>query len=133
LKRADFRLHIRQSFAKSLGVDPYSYQQTLNEIVFTFVGLSPTDAPKELPKGSLDALKAHNIVKGAFKIALTNDPARHLTFDESDGRPTLLVLSQKGIISLFCVQHAGLFTHFTIFSLLIALGLLESRLFSLNV
>jgi hypothetical protein len=118
MKRADFRLATRQKFAKSLGVDPAAYQQSLHEIILSYVGIVPSDRPSEAPKGSLDALKANNIVQGAFRIALTDEPARHLTFDESDGRPTLLVLSLQGMTSLFCIQHAGLFTYLPLTTLL---------------
>ena len=111
IKRADFRFATRQKFARSLGLNPAAYHSTLVEILHQYVGILPSDRPIDSPKGSLDPLKSHNIIKGAFRIDLTDEPARHLTFNESDGRPTLLLLSPTGIISLFCLQHAGLFSY----------------------
>lgn len=62
-----------------------------------------------LPEGSLGPLTAHNIKSGAFGIGLTDDPGRHLTFEEDDGKEVLKVLSLKGISSIFALQHADLF------------------------
>jgi hypothetical protein len=110
VQRADFRLATRQRFARAVGVKLHTFQASLIEIIHYTVGFLPSDRQERQLKGSLDPLKAHNIIKGPFRINLTNEPSRHLTFnDESDGRPTLLLLSPQGIIALFCIQHAGLF------------------------
>jgi hypothetical protein len=61
-----------------------------------------------LPEGSLGALTAHNIKSGAFKIGLTDNPGKHLTFEEEDGKEVLKVLSLKGVSSIFALQHADL-------------------------
>jgi hypothetical protein len=104
-----------QKFASSIGVDSTAmYRElSLNEIIRLVVGIASSDQLEKLPKGSLDALKAHNFHKAPFRLDLTDDLSRHLTFRESSvgDRPTLLLLSPRGLVSIFNIQYAGLFTY----------------------
>lgn len=105
-----------QKFASSIGADSTAlYRElSLNDIIRLVVGIAPTDKiEKKLPTGSLDALKAHNFHKAPFRLDLTDDLSRHLTFRESGvgERPTLLLLSPRALVSIFNIQYAGLFTY----------------------
>ena len=67
---------------------------TLRGDIYTSAGIRPGEVNlKDRAKANLSDFRASVLLKGAFKIALTNDPSLHLRFDENDGmRPTLFIL-----------------------------------------
>jgi hypothetical protein len=117
-RKAFYRMATRAKFARALGVNSSSvYQRTLVDIILDTVGISPSDRPRELPVGSLDPLKAHNILSGAFRLDFTTEISRHLTFTEADGPPTLLLLRPEAMIPLFELQLAGFFRYLANFNI----------------
>jgi hypothetical protein len=105
-----------QKFANSIGIDStVIYRELpLSEIIRQVVGITSAELHEKPPKGALDALKAHNFHKAPFRLDLTDELPRHLTFRESSvgDRPTLLLLSPRALVSIFNLQYAGLFTYY---------------------
>ena len=57
--------------------------------------------------GHLDELKASNLLRGPFKINLTNHPAEHLTFDSSH-KQAVNILDIDAIFRLYPAQRSGI-------------------------
>jgi hypothetical protein len=71
------------------------------------LGLTENDtASRQGLLGHLDELKASNLLKGPFKINLTNHPAEHLTFDSSH-RQAVNILDIESIFKLYPAQRTG--------------------------
>jgi hypothetical protein len=62
----------------------------------------------ESTQGPLDELSASNVKNGPFKILLTKIPSRHLTFDESSQKPTILLLDLAIVRDFVIPQGIGL-------------------------
>jgi hypothetical protein len=77
--------------------------------LYASAGIKPGEInPKETAKANLADFRAKIILKGAFKIGLTNDPSLHLRFDETDVlRPTLLILDTRTISTLAILDLTG--------------------------
>jgi hypothetical protein len=99
-------------FVRSLDVNTLTRpaSESLSKIIRDVCGLTELDRPKMLPEGSLSPPTAHNLRAGPFKIALTDNPTRHLTVDVTEDIPTLQLLSLKAILSIFALQHALSYT-----------------------
>lgn len=61
--------------------------------------------------GPLDELRASHLVAGPFQISLTRAAVEHLTFDETQGKPTLRVLHLDRVIDYYIAQRSGLCTY----------------------
>jgi hypothetical protein len=92
-------------FVRSLDVKTHTRPASLSEIIKDACGLTLLEKPEKLPKGSLSPLTAHNLRAGPFRIALTENPRRHLTVDDTEDIPILQLLSLKTILSIFALQH----------------------------
>lgn len=57
--------------------------------------------------GHLDELKASNLLKGPFKINLTNQASEHLTFDSSH-KQSVSILDIESIFRLYPAQRTGI-------------------------
>jgi hypothetical protein len=77
--------------------------------LYASAGIKPGEVnPKETAKANLADFRTKIILKGAFKIDLTNDPSLHLRFDETDVlRPTLLILDTRTISILAILDLTG--------------------------
>lgn len=78
--------------------------------LYTSAGIRPGELNlKDGEKINLSDFRASILLKGAFRIALTNDPSLHLRFDENDQmRPTLLILDSRTLSMLALLDLIGL-------------------------
>ena len=77
--------------------------------IYTSAGIRPGEVNlNERAKANLSDFRASVLLKGAFKIALTNDPSLHLRFDENDGmRPTLFILDTRTLLMVALLDLIG--------------------------
>jgi hypothetical protein len=59
-------------------------------------------------EGGLDDLKASHLNAGPFRIAFTNKPEEHLTFNDSGARPTVRILHLDRVLKIYIAQRIGL-------------------------
>lgn len=85
-------------------------QNFLRDELLSSLGISDSEARVIDQFGPLDELRASYIRTGPFTIALTDEPSRHLTFDEIKGRPELMLLNLSTIFTLYNPQRIGLVT-----------------------
>ena len=95
-------------------------------------GLLPSDKPARLPEGSLGPLTAQTICSGPFKIVLTESPREHLSLVEVGETMVLRILSLKAILTIFSLQHCGLFK-FVFHFFLLKIAMPACQLYSSNV
>jgi hypothetical protein len=78
--------------------------------LYTSAGIRPGELNlKEKAMVNLSDFRASILLKGAFRIALTNDPSLHLQFDENNYmRPTLLILDSRTLSILALLDLTGL-------------------------
>jgi hypothetical protein len=57
--------------------------------------------------GSLDDLKASNLVAGPFRIALTKKPVEHLTYSGVHSSQVVLLLDLEQIFQFYRAQRMG--------------------------
>jgi hypothetical protein len=97
-----------QHFARHLHLDDNFYDANCIKGEFLrstgLVGESTTP----MKVGGLDVLKASHLMAGPFRISLTENPAEHLTFNDSGTRPTVRLLHLDHIIRIYLSQRAGL-------------------------
>jgi hypothetical protein len=76
------------------------------------IGMQGVTVDSSLPSsnGSLDELRASNILAGPFRIRITSTPSEHLTFDDSHGRPVIRLLSGDRILMIYVAQRTGFVT-----------------------
>jgi hypothetical protein len=76
--------------------------------VFSAAGVKPGEVkPIKDAQEHLSDIDASFIRNGPFRLALTDDPARHLRFDEGGPQPTILVLDSKTISRLALLDLTG--------------------------
>lgn len=82
---------------------------TLRGDIYTSAGIRPGEVDlQDRAKANLSDFRASVLLKGPFKIALTNDPSLHLHFDENDGmRPTLFILDSRTLLMLALLDLTG--------------------------
>ena len=93
-------------FTQAVGSPVEEARFSLAEEIRQIIGVIGSDVPRSLLNGSLDLFNAHYIDGGPFNIATTDEIAKNLTFVDLAGRPTLLVLSCKGILNVFLLQRS---------------------------
>lgn len=77
--------------------------------LFNAAGVKPGEVkPVKDVQEHLTDIDASFIHNGPFRLALTDDPSKHLGFDESGARPTILVLDSDTIIRLALLDLTGL-------------------------
>lgn len=86
--------------------------QNIRQDILNSAGLKQReiDSGKVLQlEGILSDINARTIHNGAFRLALTDDPSRHLLFDESGARnhPTILVLDSRTVSILALLDLTG--------------------------
>lgn len=95
-----------------LGPDGQHAPNPVQKMALKAAGISYYEAKKSqsdnIPQGPLNDLSASNIVNGPFRIRLTTNPAKHLTFDEESSTPTILLLDFATILDFIIPQCIGL-------------------------
>ena len=89
------------------------HPRDLRQDILTSAGIKSDELNSERPlklHGSLSDIDARTIYNGPFRLALTDDPSRHLRFDDSGTRdqPTIFVLDSRTICTLALLDLTGL-------------------------
>jgi hypothetical protein len=98
-----------QHFARHLHVDDNFYDA--NCIKGEFLRSTGLIGESTIPPtnvGGLYDLKASHLMADPFRIALTEKPNEHLTFDDSGTRPTVRLLHLDRIIKIYLSQRSSL-------------------------
>lgn len=84
--------------------------------LYVSAGIKPGEIiSTEALRANLADFRAKVILKGAFKMELTNDPSLHLRFDETKfKRPTLLILDSRTISMLAILDLTGFMEYVTL-------------------
>lgn len=102
-------------FATALHVDDNFYDANCIKGEFLrSTGLVNECPPKVGKVGAIDDLKASHLNKGPFRIAFTNIPEEHLTFNDSGTRPTIRILHLDRVLKIYIAQRTGL-ARYTVF------------------
>jgi hypothetical protein len=76
-------------------------------LLFSSAGILESEVRAPPLYGQLDGIKASNILKGPFKLAITENPQAHLTFERNADGQFLRILSLKQIFAQYTVQRLG--------------------------
>jgi hypothetical protein len=88
--------------------------------LFSIAGVKPGEVtPIKDAQEHLSDIDASFIRNGPFRLALTDDPARHLRFDEGGPQPTILVLDSKTISKLALLDLAGFMKYDHLYNMLL--------------
>lgn len=101
-----------QDLEASFRMEPERASIDLKDGYLIATGLFPSEIGRDVESGPLNDLKASTILSGPFKIGLTPNPSQHLTFDETETYPTVLLLNFRRVRHLHRLQCIGASTYF---------------------
>jgi hypothetical protein len=107
--------YLKNVFLSRLQMDIYTNNFVRSDFILT-IGLTESEI-KALgydTMDSLDELKASNLLKGPFRVALTNKPSEHLKFVGPHTQSTLRLLDIPVVFQLYHPQRTGIATYISL-------------------